>query len=164
MGWRSGWNFRLSARGREPIAGPFARENPVNPSASEFLADVESRLSRRNISYRRDADRIVVPAAGESGFDVELLWHGGEWSVHGAGWHEHCEHAGEAMEYFAIILSDSARLRVESRGGFDYRWTLERRDAESWTELSTIGLLLFPFWRCRTTRYLQNAWWSTAEA
>jgi hypothetical protein len=72
------------------------------------------------------------------------------------GWHEALERADEALNCFAMGLSDQARLLVVSRGGFDCSWTLETRRDGAWVPDTTTGLLLFPFWRRRAARHLQN--------
>ena len=72
------------------------------------------------------------------------------------GWHEHFERQEEALNCFAVGLSDSARLKVLSRGGVDYSWMLETRQENQWVPDSTTGLFFFPFWRKKVTRYLRN--------
>jgi len=60
------------------------------------------------------------------------------------------------MNGFMNGLSDAFRLRVTSRGGVDYWWSLEIREAGGWIGGSTVGLVRHPFWKKKITRYLQN--------
>ncbi len=75
------------------------------------------------------------------------------------GWHAHFDatQIETALNCFAFGLSDTARLEVHSRGGRDYRWTLEVFEDGVWRPDSTTGLLFFRFWRMKTVRYLRNS-------
>lgn len=105
-----------------------------------------------------DGDAITVKATTTEGFDVSFFCDGDGYTVGFAGW---CElfssvDPGSALECFAFGLSDSARVRVHSRGGMDYRWTLESLENGEWRKDSTTCLLFFPFWRKKTVRHLRN--------
>lgn len=106
-----------------------------------------------------DAGDAITVKAAAAGFDVSLHCGDGEYIVCMEGWHAHFDSTqiDTALNCFALGLSDAARLRVHSRGGKDYRWTLETYEDDAWRADSTTGLLFFPFWRNKTVRYLRNA-------
>lgn len=72
------------------------------------------------------------------------------------GWHEEFDDTEEALNVFALGLSNECRLRECRRGSFAYKWTVEYLENGEWIEQSTTGLLLFPFWMKKSVRYLQN--------
>lgn len=102
---------------------------------------------------------ITVKAQTPEGFDVSFHSGDGEYTVSMEGWHAHFDASQieTALNCFAFGLSDTARLEVHSRGGKDYRWTLEVFEDGAWRPDSTTGLLFFRFWRKNTMRYLHNA-------
>jgi hypothetical protein len=99
---------------------------------------------------------IELQPHGAESFAVGLAEHDDGYTIHFDGWHEDLQSEDEALNLFAMGLSDQVRLRVTSRGAFDHSWTLETREGIGWAEGSTTALLLFPFWRRRKVRYLQN--------
>ena len=100
---------------------------------------------------------IRVPAADPSGFEVRILQTGrGSYMVWFDGWHEEFDDCSQAVRCFAFGLSSDCRLKVFLKEQMRYRWTVERRTGERWMDDSTTGLVLFPFWRRTTVRYLAN--------
>ena len=61
-----------------------------------------------------------------------------------------------AIGTFLGGLSEGYRLKVTSRGNVDYRWTIQYREGDGWTNGSTVGLFRYKFWRRKQIRYLQN--------
>lgn len=121
------------------------------------IAAVKEKLRKYpDLSVEAGEGSIRILPRDDQGFAVEIRELGGTVSVYFEGWHESFERQEEALNCFAMGLSDSARLKVLSRGGIDYNWTLETRQGTEWVPDSTTGLLLFPFWREKVTRYLQN--------
>lgn len=111
------------------------------------------------LSVVDDGDAITVKAQTPDGFDVSFHSGDGEYTVYMEGWHAHFDasQVDTALNCFAFGLSDCARLCVHSRGGRDYRWSLEAFEDGAWRTDSTTGLLFFRFWRSKTVRYLRNA-------
>jgi hypothetical protein len=105
-----------------------------------------------------EGQALTVTARQPTGFDVSFAEDEEGYVVYFGSWHQHFARteASSALECFAFGLSDSARLRVHSKGGVDYRWTLEALENGTWHTSSTTGLLLYPFWRRRQVRYLKN--------
>ena len=123
-----------------------------------LIDDIKTRLSRYpHIRYESDASSITVFPHSPDGFAVTLLVnHGNLYTISFEGWHEDFE-GEEALNVFAFGLSYECRLKEYRRGNFAYKWTVEYLDDEGqWKEESTTGLLLFPFWKRSTVRYLQN--------
>ncbi|HXG08758.1 MAG TPA: hypothetical protein VNK04_03130 [Gemmataceae bacterium] len=125
---------------------------------------IVERLQRHpELVYRVVAGTVTVEPPTAEGFPVSLTEGAGEWVVSFGGWHEHFTSEDEALNCFAFGLSDRCRLRVHYRGAFPYRWAVEERTDGAWRQVSTTGLLFFPFWRRPRIEYRQNAVISTAE-
>jgi len=121
------------------------------------LQVIEEKLRKHpDLDVERGDGFICVRPQAADGFRVGLRDHGPSFTVFMEGWHEEFGQPEEALNCFAMGLSDQARLQVVSRGSLDCRWTLETRREGVWVPESTTGLLLFPFWTRRATRYLQN--------
>jgi hypothetical protein len=120
---------------------------------------IQEKLSRYpGVEMRKSSHSIEVLPPSTDGFAVSLSIGGdGRMVVQFAGWHEDFEEEDDALNCFAFGLSDACRLKVESRGSVDYRWTLESRHGDQWREDSATGLLAMPFWRRKRVRYLQNS-------
>ena len=106
--------------------------------------------------FVRSEQSITVLSLDEHGFEVGLTKRDGRLTVSFDGWHEEFDDQDEALNCFALGLSPACRLRVEVRGRMRCQWILEHRVDDHWCEDSTVGLLLFPFWRRPQTIYLQN--------
>jgi hypothetical protein len=61
-----------------------------------------------------------------------------------------------ALVYFALALSNAARLEISTCGDVEYRWTFQRRLGEDWLPCFATRRLLVPFWRERRVCYRQN--------
>jgi hypothetical protein len=121
------------------------------------IEEIKARLSKYpGVLVEADSQSVRVIPNSPSGFVVEFSMNRDSYSVAFEGWHENFADQSEAINCFAFGLSDKCRLKEYRRGNFAYKWTVEFLDGE-WTEESTTGLLLFPFWRKRTVRYLQNS-------
>ena len=127
--------------------------------ASPLDAIREKLRGYPQLSVADGGDRITVAAQTADGFDVSFDASGDEYTVYMAGWHAHFDpdQIDTALNCFAFGLSDTARLKVNSRGGRDYCWTLEAFEDGEWRTDSTTGQLFFRFWRRKTVRYLRNA-------
>ncbi|MEQ1513295.1 MAG: hypothetical protein ABL934_11535 [Lysobacteraceae bacterium] len=131
-----------------------AVENPSSP-----LDAIRSKLRRYpQLSVVDTGDSITVKAQTPESFAVSFHSGDGEYTVAMEGWHAHFDatQIETALNCFAFGLRDTSRLEVCSRGGKDYRWTLEVFEDGAWCPDSTTGLLFFRFWRMKTVRYLQN--------
>jgi hypothetical protein len=124
------------------------------PSAIEAIRE----KLRRYPQVRADetANSITVHPESRDGFPVRLDQHSRGYTVSFAGWHEEFESEAEALNCFAFGLSEACRLRVFSRGSFDYRWIAQHFKDGAWHSDTETGLLVFPFWLRRHERYLQN--------
>ena len=123
------------------------------------LDKLREKLSKYpDLRVEDDGRTITVLASDSDGFDVAFSVEESGYMVWLGPWHQSFEPAEEqsALECFAFGLSGEARLKVKSRGQRDYSWTLEALEQGQWSTYSTTALLLFPFWRPRKIRYLQN--------
>lgn len=79
-----------------------------------------------------------------------------EWVVSYDSWHEHFDNKEEALGCFGFAFSENCRLKVCLRGNYPYKWTVESLENGTWTEMSTTGLVFFPFWRRKRVVYKQS--------
>jgi hypothetical protein len=129
------------------------------PRSMNLIDEIKQRLARYPAAqYYGGADSITVLPTSEQGFEVELIVHpGNEYTISFNGWHENFQDRDEALNVFALGLSEYCRLREYRRGKFAYRWTLEFNDEGEWIEQSTTAVLIFPFWMKVDIRVLQNS-------
>jgi hypothetical protein len=116
----------------------------------------ERAAGRAEVMVTEGPGWIEVRSKSESGFPVRVYERDGQDSIHFSGWHEDASDEAETLNMVALGLSKSARLKVASRGGRDYSWTLESWEEGQWRPVSETALIFFPFWRRRSVRYLQN--------
>jgi hypothetical protein len=124
------------------------------------IAEIIDRIRKYpSLDYTADENSISIQPADAQGFPVELLQHSWGYAVYFGEWHEEFKSSDmdEALDCFMLGLSESCRLKVDARGGFPYRWTLEAKHDDRWVAGSEMGLFFFPFWRRRTSMYLQNS-------
>jgi hypothetical protein len=130
---------------------------------TDVLERVERKLKEYpHVRFERNGPTISIFPTTASGFEASLRARGAAYVVTFDGWHEHFDDPEAALRCLAFGLSSRARLKVTSRGGHPYRWTLEFRDEAGWREDSTTGLIFRRFWGRREERYLQNDLWSSA--
>ncbi len=121
------------------------------------IAKLKDKLSQyQNLKYEEDSFRISVPKIKDDGFCVDLIEEGNELVVYFEGWHEHFDNEFDAFNCFLWGLSLNSRLKVLSRGTFDYKWILEMKMNELWSNQGTTGLIFFPFWKEKRERILKN--------
>jgi hypothetical protein len=108
------------------------------------------------LACRVEGNTLTVEPAGAAGFPASLSDAGAGFVVALAGWRQSFRCLAGALECFALGLTPACRLRVCRRGRVAYRWTLQHRRGDTWTDDSTTGRLLYPFWRRREVIYLQN--------
>jgi hypothetical protein len=123
-----------------------------------LIQEIENRLSKYSgVRYKATTSSITVFQNAPDGFSVGLEVNpGNKYTISFDGWHEDFEDQEEALNVFGLGLSDECRLKEYRRGAFRYKWTLESLEDGEWTEQSTTALLLFPFWKKASVRYLQN--------
>ena len=127
------------------------------------IEEIKTRLSKYpEVKVETKGNWISVMPPDADGFCVSLLQDGEQCTVNFESWHEEFDDMNQALESFAFGLSEYCRLKVESRGDFDYIWTVQEcDDTGEWFDcarfgLSTTGLLVFPFWKRKRVRYLHN--------
>src|SRR6478672_10815618 len=92
------------------------------------LEAIRGKLSAHpELLVRDDGHSVTVIASGPNGFDVSFAHEDDGYLVSMGAWHDHfpTTEAASALDCFAFGLSDSCRFRVHTRGGVDYRWTME---------------------------------------
>jgi hypothetical protein len=121
------------------------------------IEEIKERLRKYpHVRYEVGASSISVLPTSNDGFTVGLEVSQNQITVFFNGWHEHFQEQDEALDCFAFGLSDECRLKECRRGNFAYRWTVESKQDGKWVADSETGLFLFPFWKSKEVRYLQN--------
>jgi len=122
-----------------------------------IIEEIAAKLQKYpHVKYEGGGDFINVLPTSDHGFTVGLVARQGSYTVSFNGWHEDYEDEEEALNCFGFGLSSECRLKEDRRGGIVYKWTVQSKANGKWIEDSTTGLLLFPFWMKKETRYLQN--------
>jgi hypothetical protein len=125
--------------------------NPINT--------IKERVKKYpNLQIVEGPGSITIKAESEDGFDVSFEEKKDEYIVYFEGWHEHFKKAEieNALNCFALGLSDSCRIKEFSKKGKPYRWDLEYLKNGKWYSDSTMGLFKFGFRIKPEIRYFQN--------
>lgn len=120
------------------------------------ISQLKDALALNSIPFVEEGAMITVKARTNDGFDVSMIEEADETIVFYEGWHEHFSSPEEAIKCFMFGLTSSCRICVTQRGRKAHKWTLEAFEDGAWVSYGTTGLLLFPFWKPSTTKYLQN--------
>jgi len=124
--------------------------------AMNIIQEIETKLQKYpDVKFERQKNGLTIFPRGKTGFVVSLVIDDC-YEVNFDGWHEEFINPEEALDCLAFGLSSKCRLRVFSRGHYDYKWTLEHLGEKGWEEESTTSLFFYPFWKMKNERYLQN--------
>lgn len=109
------------------------------------------------VHCEKGEDRVRVLPAGPQGFEVsiEQIWDQ-HYSVSYGGWHEDFEAWGEALRCFLVGLSNHCRLKVQSKDGNPFKWTVEDWEDPAWRERSTTATFSPKLFTPAVTAYLHN--------
>ena len=86
---------------------------------------------------------------------IEEIWEN-HFSVSYDRWHEDFYNLEEAIDCFFLGLSNHSRLKVQSKDGSPFRWTVEYLDDTQWKERSSNSVWNYHFLSPVTSLYLQN--------
>ena len=122
-----------------------------------FIERISGELERHAIACMREDDgAIAVAPSSPTGFEARA-WAGDDGAtVWLGGWHEHFDDEDLALKCFLWGLTDKCRLKVVFRGQMDCTWVTQGRRENAWEDDQVVGLILVPFWRRKSVRYLQN--------
>ncbi len=129
----------------------------------DVIQKIKEKLEKYpDVSFEETASDITILPKDSSGFLVNLWKDDREIIVSFEAWHEHFDRSdeAEALNCFAFGLSEHCRLKVYSKDGKDYRWTLQTKDLETneWHfGGTTMVFRLIKFWKRKQVRYLQNS-------
>ena len=121
--------------------------------------DIYTEIRQRVKSYRNvvlEEDQYGLSVTPIGGFTVSIASNDEYCTVDFEGWHKHFDTSQEALDCFAWGLSENCRVKVFSRGGKAHKWTAQSLENGVWSDVSTTGLLFFPFWRKVEISYAQN--------
>ena len=120
------------------------------------MAALAERLKETpDVTFHVEEDRLTIPER-QGGFEIVFTDDGQEFTVHLGTWHDHFDTPEEAIECVLFALTAQCRIRVVSRGGLAYKWTLQRYEDGEWHSGSTMAIPLVKFWRRRDEQYLSN--------
>ena len=126
----------------------------------ESIQIIQKKLERYpTANYKFEEDAIEVFPKDENGFAATFYDCGEEKIISFGGWHGHFKEQDEALDWFAMGISNQCRLKVHLRGSFEYKWTVQCLLDGAWQHKDTTSLLFFPFWRSESIQYLQNDLW-----
>ena len=110
-----------------------------------------------DLRYEKGDNLIRVLPLLRNGFEVviEQIWEN-HFSVSCDRWHEDFYNLEEALDCFLLGLSNRCRIKVQSKEGVPFRWTVEYLDDTTWHERSTNSVWTYRFLSSATTSYLQN--------
>jgi hypothetical protein len=114
-------------------------------------------LTALGVAHHVDGDAIHVPKTDAGGFDVRLQILGARaFLVSCDGWRHDFDRAEDAYDCFEYVLSDSARLKIVSRGDRPEVWQIEKREFGMWAPGHPVRRRSWAFWRRRRIEYRQN--------
>ncbi len=129
---------------------------------TDALATIRRILRRRNdLTFVDETNTIVVPTSSSDGYEIAIRREPpGFYHVWLGGWHDDVDFADEAVEWFTLGLVKTTRLRIDYRGSFAYRWSVEILEDASWKFRT--GLMIPPiiFWRKRRSEFFHNDYFS----
>src|SRR2546430_348492 len=107
--------------------------------------------------YEQRKDSVRVLPGSPEGFEVviEQIWEN-HYSVTYGGWHEDFYSLEEALGCFFLGLSNHCRLKVCSKDGKPFRWTVEYWTDPDWRGRCPKGTSLRRLLTPAVTAYLQN--------
>jgi hypothetical protein len=121
------------------------------------IQQLRESLTAHSVEWHEDAEWLHIVAETPNGFAIDISTQGPPYMViFDQGWHEHFDDEKEALECVVFGLSGQCRLRKVHRGGTTCSWPVEQEQEGEWGAISTVGLVLIPFWRRRTVIYLRN--------
>jgi hypothetical protein len=116
-----------------------------------------------DVPVHREGHTLWVPARDDTGFTVAIVERSQRITVYHSRWHQVFGDGREAFKCFLFGLTAAERLKVVTRGNCDCRWDVETNVAGAWASIGSVVWLLFPYWRKRRIRYLQNDWIDVAR-
>ena len=126
---------------------------------NKSITNLKEKLDKfPEIKYLIEGNSITVPSNCEKGFPVSFCQSQNNFTVSFKGWHEEFDKEEEAFACFKFGLSQKCRLKVLSRGKFEYKWILEHQRNNEWAQDSETGLMFFPFWEKENISYFQNTY------
>jgi len=120
----------------------------------EVLAVLE-KCPLAQYEQRKDCVRVLPGSPGGFEVVIEQIWEN-HYSVTYGGWHEDFYSLAEALECFVLGLSNQCRLKVCSKEGKPFRWTVEYWTDPDWREHSTKATWSRRILTPAVTAYLQN--------
>ena len=142
--------------------GGIPRAAALEPLMIGEILEVLEKCPLVQLEHGKDFVR-VLPGCPE-GFEVHIdqIWEN-HYSVTYGGWHEDFYSLEQALGWFFLGLSNHCRLKVCSKDGKPFRWTVEYWDEPNWRKRSTKTTWSHRILTPAVTVYLQNDLLSDTE-
>jgi hypothetical protein len=115
------------------------------------------------VKFQKKSDKeLEIFCNDENGFDILLEIEERENTLHFGNFHWHFENTeeieiNEMLNQLVFGLTGLSRLKVFSKNGNPYKWTLQIQDSEgNWHDDGTMGIMSINFWTKAEVKYLQN--------
>jgi len=114
-------------------------------------------LTKLHVPHAVDGDRIRVPPADATAFEVRLqIVDDRAFLVECEGWRHDFDRPEDAYDCFEYVLSDNSRLKVVYRGDWPEVWQIEKREFGMWVPAHPVTRRSWAFWKPRRIEYRQN--------
>lgn len=118
---------------------------------------VEKLADFPELEYKIENSVVTIVPKDKNGFMVWLsIGNKDEVIVGFDGEHHHFDSEEEAIKCVLWGLSATCRLMVKTRGDFDYAWAMQNYENGRWKIVNSTLIPVFPFWKKKKVRYLQN--------
>lgn len=111
--------------------------------------------------YKKNDSELEIFCRDDKGFDILLQTDPRENTLYFGIFHWHFDNTedeiNEMLNQLVFGLTGIARLKVFSKNGKAYKWTLQIQDRDgNWFDNETMGLMNFNFWTKAEINYLRN--------
>jgi hypothetical protein len=125
---------------------------------NEIIEKIKEKLEKYpQVKKNIGKNYLIIYPETKNGFQVRIDVGTSKYTVSFNGWHEEFSNPEKALNCFAFGLSEECRLKVHTRGNFEYKWEVESQKENQWVSDSETGLIFSPFWRKKKIKYLQNS-------
>jgi hypothetical protein len=113
------------------------------------------------VQFMASDSAIKILEPNPNGFALVLIRKSHTWRIQFEGWRCHLSHASEAVELVLRALEGEYRLRIVSRAGVAYEWSLQRKVEGDWQTYRTVVrhslARILSVWGGKCVSYKQNA-------
>jgi hypothetical protein len=102
-------------------------------------------------------DKLMVEPTGSDGLAIYVFPERNRTTVAFGGWYDDFTSLDALLHFVHRAATGQIRLRIDLINGRAFRWTVEARDVENWSEVNVMETAFGPqVGRCMISHYLQN--------